>query len=915
MTACATQQGIARARENSAYLRESLELYPGLAAQTLISSADSILESLYGEVSKEVLAHADEMAQLRILKRRAHMIIALADISNVWAWPEVTKALTKLADFALSRLLIAGAAELGIYSQDPDNPCPGLFILAMGKYGAFELNYSSDIDFCVFYDPQKLSLERPERAERTLIRFVQTLIRGFDHMTAQGYIFRTDLRLRPDPRSNAVAVSTATAERYYETLGQNWERAAMIKARVAGGDRDAGRAFIDNVLTPFIWRRSLDYAAIEDIHSIKRQIQARRIEGANGEGQIDPAGHHLKLGSGGIREIEFYAQTQQLILGGRNSSLRSPRTVDALAALAQGQFIGENEAQILTQHYGHLRRFEHAAQMREDAQTHDAPKDIRAREELAWLAGYDDLAAFDRALSKILTEVHQLYVALFPGFESLTLEDGNLSFTGVEPDPETLQTLMKLGFTGPSQIWRQMADWLGGRVSATRSERARALLTRLAPRLLKLCSQTGEANRAFEAFGSFFERLGSGVSLLAMFLQEPSRLRRVIDLMLISPRLSETLSSQPAVLDSMIDPRFLKFDIERHKAGYKKALGPDLDFEDSLNAARRQLREDQFRLAVSLLSHELHLGQAGVAFTQLAEGCIEGLLPASVRETERRIGPLGGDYAILAMGKLGGAEMSLVSDLDIMLIYEAPLRAQPDFIKLTQRLVSALSVTTAEGGLYEVDMALRPSGRSGPVAVSLEAFTRYYADRAWTWEFMALTRARVIAGSSEPFMASVSESVRQCLTLTRSNLNMPQDIYEMHQRLAREKPARGPWDVKQLPGTLRDAEFIAQALYLAQRSGFAGQGLCATQAMLSRAQALGALSREAYEDLHGAVRFFQNLTQALALTHGGLSGAPNIYVLSAAARVLGFENTDGLSAARERHIAAVKRQVKNFILR
>jgi len=270
----------------------------------------------------------------------------------------------------------------------------------MGKYGAYELNYSSDIDFCVFYDPEELCLARPERAERTLIRFVQTLIRGFDH-----------------------------------------------------------------------------YAAIEDIHSIKRQIQARRIEGITGAGLIDPAGHHLKLGSGGIREIEFYAQTQQLILGGRNPSLRSPRTVDALAALAKGGFIGADEAATLTAHYGQLRRFEHAAQMREDAQTHDAPKDPQARGELARLSAYDDLASFDAALSEILTQVHRLYVALFPGFESLTLEDGNLSFTGVEPDPETLKTLTKLGFNEPAQIWRQMADWLRGRISATRSERARALLT------------------------------------------------------------------------------------------------------------------------------------------------------------------------------------------------------------------------------------------------------------------------------------------------------------------------------------------------------------------------------------------------------------------------------------------------------
>jgi len=383
------------------------------------------------------------------------------------------------------------------------------------------------------------------------------LIAGFERITAEGYIFRTDLRLRPDPRSNAVAVSTRTAERYYETLGQNWERAAMIKARVCGGDVAAGADFIASVLRPFIWRRSLDYAAIEDIHSIKRQIQSRHDEGA-----LKAAGHHIKLGTGGIREIEFYAQTQQLILGGRHPQLRAPRTIEALAALAKAGFIDPDDAKALTAHYGDLRKYEHGAQMREDAQTHLAPEEDAAREQLARLSGFKNLNAFDAAFVAVLTDVHKRYLALFPEFESLGLEEGTLSFTGVEPHPATLDTLARLGFEAGETVWRDMAKWLGGRISATRTERARELLTRLAPRLIKICAQTQTADMAFRAFGSFFERVNGGVSLLAMFLQEPDKLARIIDLMLISPRLSDTLAGRPAILDAMIAPDFLDIEID-----------------------------------------------------------------------------------------------------------------------------------------------------------------------------------------------------------------------------------------------------------------------------------------------------------------------------------------------------------------
>ena len=386
------------------------------------------------------------------------------------------------------------AGEMGIEGNER-GPVPGLFVLALGKYGARELNYSSDIDLIVFYDPDHIKLPDPGKAERILVRFVKKLMRGFDDITEDGYVFRTDLRLRPDPRANAVAVSTFTAERYYETLGQNWERAAMIKARYCGGDKACAQDFIDNVLRPFIWRRSLDYAAIADIHSIKRQIQGDAVVA-----DLQAAGHDIKLGIGGIREIEFYAQVQQLILGGRNKNLRTSRTVDVLRLFGAGGYADPKIIAAMTNDYADLRNLEHRVQMHGDEQTHIWPNDKTHREQLACLSGYDGLASLENDMTAIFTRVHETYTKLFPGEEDLSTAKGSLVFTGVEAEQPTLSTLEAYGFLRGPMVWKCMANWLGGRIRATRSERARELLTRLAPRIIEACGTTDAPDDTFFNF-------------------------------------------------------------------------------------------------------------------------------------------------------------------------------------------------------------------------------------------------------------------------------------------------------------------------------------------------------------------------------------------------------------------------------
>lgn len=897
------------ARANAPYLAASLEIFPNCLDGLIASGAEQYLRNLFGALPDIVGDLDSEMALLRCLKRHAHLAIALCDIAGIWNWELVTEHLTQMSDIAMSRLLQACAAVQNIVGT-PDNPVPGLFILAVGKYGARELNYSSDIDFCVFYDPDIIRLPNMARAERSLIKFVQSLIAGFERMTVDGYIFRTDLRLRPDPRSNAVVVSTHTAERYYETLGQNWERAAMIKARVCGGDKAAGAEFIQHVLTPFIWRRSLDYAAIEDIHSIKRQIHAVK----SGD-DIQAAGHHLKLGYGGIREIEFYAQTQQLILGGRHKALRVMRTVDALRALTDYKAVDANICDSLTADYARLRRYEHAVQMMDDAQTHISPEDDEQRARLAALVGYGNLTDFDADLTALLRRVHNHYVDLFPDHESLSSPMGTLSFTGVDIGPATHKTLSALGFENIEFVWTSLASWLGGRIPATRSERARELLTRLAPKLIAICAEAPDADAAFSAFAQFFTKLSAGVGLLSMFLQQPERLSDIITLMTDSPRLSDMISSQPGILDAMIEPSFLNIDIARLGAGYAEAVSADTDFETHMNMMRRCVHEDQFRVNAAVLRGRFALEDTGAGLTQIADAAVAAMLPIAAKETQRVTGELKGDYAVLALGKAGGRELSLKSDLDVMVLYEPhsdDLNIHRQFTKLTQRFVSALSAVTAEGTLYDIDMALRPSGRSGPVAVSLEAFSRYYREKAWTWEFMALTRARVIATSSDAFADQLNQTILDALHVPRPDLDFHADIADMLLRLRVDKPERGVWDVKQMKGGLRDIEFITQKLLLDMRAQLDFNRPVSTLDMRQILKEKNYIDIQDFGSLGAAIRWFQRAIQAFTLTRGNTQGEVSDPELSSVASIMKM-SVDELISTRDSHARYVSAAVERLV--
>jgi glutamate-ammonia-ligase adenylyltransferase len=816
--------------------------------------------------------------RLRELKAELHLLTALADLGGVWDLDQVTGALTGFADAALaSALTVAAKSEVEAgrltgLGEGAHGPVPGWFCIAMGKQGAFELNYSSDIDVSVFFDPDAMPLAPGVESEAFAVRLTQRVSDLMQLRTADGYVFRMDLRLRPDPSSTQAAVPIPAALDYYEHVGQNWERAAFIKARACAGDILAAEAFLAE-LQPFVWRRNLDFAAIADIHSIKRQIHAYKVDE-----RMAAKGFDVKLGAGGIREIEFYVQTQQLILGGRNPALRSRRTLDALAALTEAGHVAPQTCAELTEAYRRLRSVEHRIQMLADEQTHRLPEADADRRRVAALSGFEPLRQFDASITRTVKGVNGRYSELFPSEEPLSSKFGSLVFTGVEDDPETLATLKRMGFPNPHSVAATIRSWHHGHIPATATERGRELFTRLAPRLLDAAQATGAADVAFTRFADFFSRLSSGVQLQSLFLAQPNLFELIVQVMAFAPRLAATLARRPAAIDAMLDGGFFEpIDIGEDLAVMRAAVARADGFESAMDVVRVVHREQAFRVGVQVMSGAASAVVAGKAFADLADVCIDVLADAALAETERLGGAFPGEVAVVALGKCGSREMSATSDLDLMTLYRA---ADPHaaselkgwdavtfYGRLTQRLIAALSSQTGQGGLYEVDMQLRPSGTKGPVAVSFAAFEGYYEAEAETWELLALTRARVVWSTSPAFATDAEAAFGRALRRPRDRAQTASEVREMRELMHRERPAKGEWDLKLSPGGLVDIEFAAQFLQIAHAAE-GGPLSPNTAAALAALRQSGLAPAGSAQNLEAAWRLQQDLTQLLKVALG-----------------------------------------------
>jgi glutamate-ammonia-ligase adenylyltransferase len=854
---------------------------PPRLARLFLEAPEERLQALIRDTRAAVAAAPDEvgvMRALRLMKQEAALLIAIADIGGVWDLAKVTGALTEIADVAvqaaLRRLLMAAVAEGKLIPPNPDEPevgC-GYFALAMGKMGAGELNYSSDIDLVVFYDRERVPLKRGVEAGPLFVRITRGLVKLLQERTADGYVFRVDLRLRPDPASTQVAIATTAGLNYYEREGQTWERSAYIKARPCAGDFAAANAFLEE-LAPFIWRRFLDYAAISDVHAMKRQIHAYR-----GHDEIAVEGHNVKLGRGGIREIEFFAQTQQLIVGGRNAHLRLRQTLPALAALAEGGWIAPAARDELTEAYDFLRAVEHRLQMVADEQTQSLPEETAALDAFARFFGLDGRDAFADAILPHLRRVQRHYAGLFEDAPPVAQIEGAFRFPEDRDDKETLDTLKGLGFKDPLAASFIVREWLAGRPRALRSEAARELLAELVPALLDGFASSGNADVALTTFDRFLAGLGGALRLFALLRRNPDLVRLLALVMGTAPRIAEMLARRSQVLDAMLDPAFfgpLPDDATQEKR-FAATLADAVSDEDFLDRIRLLGQEQKILIAMRVLSGTLTATQAGEAYARLAVALVRFLHAHVLERFIAQHGEVSGmSTAVLALGKLGGREMTAGSDLDLIVLYEfdkdrpesdgpRPLYGAQYFARFTQRLINALTVQTNVGKLYDVDMRLRPSGRSGPLAASLESFRSYQLTEAWTWEHMALTRARVISAPPH-FAARIEAAITEVLAKPRDVEVTAGDVVEMRRAIAEEKGEGEPWDLKHAAGGLVDLEFIAQYLQLVHGAEQPELFDTNTGRVLDTAARLGLLPAEDAETLRGAVRLYQNLTQVLRL--------------------------------------------------
>ncbi|MBN9561033.1 MAG: bifunctional [glutamine synthetase] adenylyltransferase/[glutamine synthetase]-adenylyl-L-tyrosine phosphorylase [Alphaproteobacteria bacterium] len=773
------------------------------------------------------------VAALRQAKRIVALATALADIGGVWTLDQVTEALSDLAETALrasvAQLLRAAhdAGELRL--PDPDDPerASGFAVLGMGKLGARELNYSSDVDLIVLYDPDKgVYSGDPDRMGTCFTRLARGLVSLMEERDIDGYVFRTDLRLRPDPAATPPAVSIQAAIAYYESMGQNWERAAMIKARPVAGDLAMGDAFLEEI-RPFVWRRGLDFAAVADIHAMKRRIDAHKGGGLGGQRDSVAriSGHNVKLGEGGIREIEFLAQTLQMVWGGRDPQLRDPTTLGALRLLARAGHVPRAAAVELAASYRFLRSVEHRLQMVNDRQVHAIPERPADLARFAVFMGFADAAEFAETLLGHLGRVRERYAEVFgqvPDLpEAAELAD-RLDFSGVdEAPPSTAAALRALGFANIERIVGTVRGWQAGRVRAMRSERARDMMGRMLPGVLAALAHQPQPDVAFGRFDALIAQLPAGVQILSLFERNPALLDRVAAVLGAAPMLADHLARNPAALDGLLAPEEAANPARLLRARLKDAR----QLEEAIELIRRTVREEGFSIAVATMEGRLDADAAGLRRTALADAALAVLLPRVLADFSARFGRVrGGGMAVVALGKAGGREMMAGSDLDLMLVYDHPeevtesrgarrLPASQWFIRAVHAFIAALTAPGVDGPLYAVDMRLRPSGNKGPVAVSLGAFRRYHAADAWTWERMALTRARVVAGPPA-LRARVQAAIAEALAEAGDPAQVRADAAAMRARLARELPPEGAWDVKHRPGGQMEVEFVAQALQL-----------------------------------------------------------------------------------------------------
>lgn len=806
---------IASLSGHSPYLAQMVLKYPETVQSLAFYEPLRILETeklkLYQNAP--TMNKASFMAALRNFKAKVSLISAACEVSQTWTVQESAEHLSDCADLVLELTVqhvfhdAIRRGELRSHKKTNERLVEdsGFAVLALGKLGARSLNYSSDIDLIFFYDQDKIKPKKEVGSSSLCTRMVQELVAILQERTAEGFVYRVDLRLRPSPSTTPPAISFATAEVYYQSAAENWERAAMIKARAVAGDKRAGNDFL-NRIRHFMWRRHLDYAAVEDIHAIKNRLLHHY-----GHSKIRVRGHDIKIGEGGIRSIEFFAQIHQLLVGGRDPSLRSPRTLDALRNLAKASIIKETVAVQLSDSYIFLRSLEHRLQMINDEQTHTLPLSNDKINQLASFLGYTNAKTFEAKVLGILSLVKRHY-DLLPGSKE---PESNL----LPNDQHALsRVLLRLGFSESASI--TVSKWRTGNYRALRSERARKSLEALLPNLIEIISKSSDCSRTLAFFDNFLSQLPYGVQVLSLFRNNPWVLQLIVKILGTAPALAEELIRRPVLIDYVLAPAFFeglpdRRTLERNLA---QALHDGTDYQDALDILRRWSAEARFQTGIYILEGLVDCRVAGESFSNIAEVAIGALTPIAMREFSKTNGKINkGELAVVALGSFGGRELTFSSDLDLLLLYSAPRRPQGQskkevsaghyYTRFGQYLLTALMANMSSGKLYDVDLRLRPFGRWGPLVITLSAFEEYQKSSAWIFEHMALTRARVISGSPS-FANHINKVLGTILNIKRGDIDLANSMNKMRLKYAQDFKTSNIYDVKHIRGGLLDLDYI-----------------------------------------------------------------------------------------------------------
>jgi [glutamine synthetase] adenylyltransferase / [glutamine synthetase]-adenylyl-L-tyrosine phosphorylase len=806
MSAASINDALQRAQANSPFLAGLIDRNTDLMPLIHAGNFDEALDTALAR-------NADAVGTaLRKQRQGVALVTAIADLAGVWDLTRVTHILSDFADHALDQAIAAAIQE-----RVPVAPNQGFAVIALGKHGGRELNYSSDIDPIFLFDPKTLPHRERDDVAEAAVRYGRRVIELLSAMDGNGYVFRVDMRLRPSPEVSPIVLPVEAAIGYYESSALAWEQAAFIRSRVSSGDRALGDYFL-NAIQPFIWRKSLDFGQLKNITAMTAQIRDHYAKG-----QKMGLGFDLKRGHGGIRECEFFAQAHQLIHGGRDPVLRVADTRAALTVLAAAGPISAAEAATLSSAYTQLRTFEHRLQMHSDRQTHEIPANRDTADAVARLHGLADADALIAAIQPITAQVAAIYDRMVDagGSEGPRLADEGLPLE---------EQLTDLGYSDPTAVMQRLARWRSGKIRAIRSASARDAFEVVLPAIMAALAQAPDPDRAIARFDNMIEAMPSAINVFRLLEARPGLLQLVGNILSYAPTLADDLGRQSRYLDALIDTSAMHLpgDVQALQDAMQRRIG-HADYQSTLDIVRDYVGEKRFALGVQLIEGRSDALAIARAYAHLAEAALQMLTAATVKEFEKAHGKIaGGELIILALGRLGGEALTHASDLDLILLFTGDHLAESDgprslgatqyFNRLAQRVIAAMSVPTASGALYEVDTRLRPSGADGLLCASVKSFDQYQRQNAWTWEHMALTRARVLFGSTDA-RTHVADIIRDVLHTQRDAEKLRHDIATMRKDMATHKLPKGELDVKLLPGGLVDMEFIIHALQLETHDG------------------------------------------------------------------------------------------------